>query len=274
MVSGDLQSVDGEQYPCPRCGAFQKKWIPDDIEADLVKKTNLCSYVQLKSKLEPTVGEKVFDDSRARWRGYSAANLATLHNIGAAKHFLDGIRKLTNDDTLLLRFYVPAFFTGITASLDCLAIEIHSLVCRGNPSIDSLRQVSFNRLEKKLECAAHSGDCSEADSIRQLRKCVVDSCDAKKLRDKAFEWRNAYAHRSVVFSGYFDGCAYLFNPNIEPCDIEKWVPPISECTRQYLLEKHGQRMLPSLEYHWQSARRIIDKSWSLMADIVDVRMKG
>ena len=304
MTSGELQSVEGEQHPCPICGAprnwqpelceshsaqcdtcgTREPWKgPDEYERRLVEDTGLCSYVQLKSKVE-AVRKGVFNGCKDRWNAYWTPNLATLHDIGAARHFLDGIRKLTVEDTVLLRFYVPAFFAGLTASLDCLALEIHLLVCLEDPSLDSTRSVGFSKrlkdkywvleLKPKLKCAAQSGDCSEADSIRQLRKCVLCSEDAKKLRDKAFEWRNAYAHRPVVFSGYTAEGPYLFGPNFQPWYLEKWVPPISECTRQYLLEKHGQRMLPSLEEHWQSARRIIDKSWSLMADIVDVRMKG
>ena len=238
-----------------------------------MKETNLCSYVGLKSKVE-AVRKGAFDDCGDRWNAYWAANLATLHGIGGAKHFLDGIRKLTSDDTVLLRYYVPAFFTGLTASLDCLALEIHLLVCRGDPSLKSAKNVWFKKgLKSKLECAAKCGSQKEAACIERLRECVLCSEGAKTLREQVFDWRNAYAHRSVVFSGYdVNGSAYLFDPNMEPGDIEKWVPPISPAD-QALLAKTGRPLLPLLGEYWQSARQIIDKSWSVMAEIVDVRME-
>ncbi len=126
-----------------------------------------------------TGGEKVFDNSRDRWRGYSVANLATLHGIGAARYFLDRIHGLapTLHDTHLLRYYVPAFFTGLTASLDCLALEIHLLVCLDDPSLSSVKKVGFSkkhveRLKSKLECAAQCRP-QEAACIERLRKWVV-----------------------------------------------------------------------------------------------------
>ena len=285
--SAMLGKLGGEEPRGVTCGASDD-WEPDRFEADLVKRTGLSSYVRLKSKLEPTVREKAFGNCRDRWNAYWAANLATLYSIGSAKYLLDRLHGLapTLHDTQLLRLYVPAFFTGITASLDCLALEIHLLICLGNPSLESVRKVAFTALGKKLECSKDKLECAakcrrekEAGHIEELEGCVIDSEDAKKLRKTVFDWRNAYAHRSIVATARVQDkeCVYLLKPNLEPCELEKLVPrdhPLSSCEIRPLLADADAPLPALLEEHWQRARRIIDESWSVMAIIADERREN